>query len=223
MDLKKMPPTRGYNIVDCYSRFAFGACLKQKTAKEVSDVILRFIYLFGPPRILQTDNGKEFNNADLTSVMEEFKIRQVNGRPYHPQSQGRVERFNRTVIAYFMTQFVDTRDWPASLPEFYYKYNNRVHRSIKSMIPHQNCLKRPNFSVVVEEQIPMCNVTREEREFLEKAHIDVEEDDAEKNIDIDAVGNKNKESETLQVIPDVHLPKLQIYLKQRSPVINLQR
>jgi hypothetical protein len=92
MDLKKMPPCRGYNyicnIVDCYSRFAFGTCIKQKTAKEVSDVLLRFIYLFGPPRILQTDNGKEFNNADLTAVMEEFKTRHVNGRPYHPQSQG---------------------------------------------------------------------------------------------------------------------------------------
>lgn len=32
----------------------------------------------------------------------------------------------------------------------------------------------------------MCNLTREERIFLEKAHIDVEEDDAEGNIDIDA-------------------------------------
>nr|XP_034331617.1 uncharacterized protein LOC117690899 [Crassostrea gigas] len=42
----------------------------------------------------------------------------------------------------------------------------------------------------------MCNVTRKEREFLEKAHIDVEEDDAEENIDIDAAGNKNKESES---------------------------
>lgn len=38
--------------------------LKQKTAKEVSDVILRFIYLFGPPTYLQTYNGNEFNNAD---------------------------------------------------------------------------------------------------------------------------------------------------------------
>lgn len=35
----------------------------------------------------------------------------------------------------------------------------------------------------------MFNLTREEREFLEKAHIDVEEDDAEENIDIDAAGN----------------------------------
>ena len=93
MDLKKMPPCRGYNyicnIVDCYSRFAFGGCLKQKTAKEVSDTLLKFIHIFGPPRILQTDNGKEFNNEDLKAVMDEFKTRKVNGRPYHPQSQGK--------------------------------------------------------------------------------------------------------------------------------------
>lgn len=44
----------------------------------------------------------------------------------------------------------------------------------------------------------MCNLTREEREFLEKAHIDVEEDDAEENIDNDAAGNTNKEPEVLK-------------------------
>lgn len=38
MDLKKMPPARGYNyicnIVDYYSIFAFGACLKQKNGER---------------------------------------------------------------------------------------------------------------------------------------------------------------------------------------------
>lgn len=76
------------------------------------------------------------------------------------------------------------------------------------MIPHQKFFKRPNFSVVVEEQIPMCNLTREVREFLEKAKIDVEEDDAEENIDNDAAGNTNKEPETLQEIPDLDFPKV---------------
>ena len=98
MDLKKMPPSKGYNyicnIVNCHSRFAFGGHIKQKTAKEVTDVLLKFIHIFGPPRILQTDNGKEFNNADLKAVMEEFKTRQINGRPYHPQSQGKKNKKN---------------------------------------------------------------------------------------------------------------------------------
>ncbi|XP_071143025.1 uncharacterized protein [Mytilus edulis] len=185
MDLKKMPPCKGYNyicnIVDCYSRFAFGGHLKQKTAKEVSELLLKFIYIFGPPRILQTDNGKEFNNADLCAVIDEFKTRKINGRPYHPQSQGRVERFNRTVVAYFRAQFVDTRDWPSLLGEFYYKYNNRVNKSTRPMTPHQRFFKRPNFSMALEEQVAKCKLTKEEKEFLEMAHLDVEEDDDDNN------------------------------------------
>ena len=70
IDLKKMPPVRGFgyicNIVDCYSRFAFGGPLKGKHAKDVADLLLKFIYLFGSPRILQSDNGKEFTNSDLS-------------------------------------------------------------------------------------------------------------------------------------------------------------
>lgn len=83
-------------------RFAFGAALKTKSASEVADKIIRNgIWKYGAPRILQSDNGKEFCNADLKEVMEEMKIREIHGRPYHPQSQGRVERFNRTLVDYF--------------------------------------------------------------------------------------------------------------------------
>ena len=105
IDLKKMPASSGFNYiwsgVDCYSRFAFGRPSKGKTAKEIADIVMEWIYTFGPPRILQSDNGLEFNNNDLTAVIEEFKIRKMNGRPYHPQSQGRVERFNRSLVDFF--------------------------------------------------------------------------------------------------------------------------
>jgi transposase InsO family protein len=101
-DLMKMQPVRGFgyicNIVDCYSRFAFGGPLKGKHAKDVAGLLLKFIYLLGSPHILQSDNGKEF---DLSQVVEDFKTKQIHGRPYHPHSQGRVERFNRTLTEYF--------------------------------------------------------------------------------------------------------------------------
>ena len=79
-------------------------------------------------------------------------ISQLQNRSLHFFS-GRVERFNRTVVAYFRTQFVDTRDWPSMLGEFYYKYNNRVNKSTKPMTPYQRFFKRPNFSAVLEEQV----------------------------------------------------------------------
>ncbi|CAG2204055.1 unnamed protein product [Mytilus edulis] len=98
-----------------------------------------------------------------------------------PPCKGRVERFNRTVVAYFRAQFVDTRDWPSLLGEFYYKYNNRVNKSTRPMTPHQRFFKRPNFSMALEEQVAKCNLTKEEKEFLEMAHLDVEEDDDDNN------------------------------------------
>eukprot|EP00117_Sycon_ciliatum_P009847 scpid66238/ scgid11978/ len=73
MDLKKLPSVRGFeyvcNIADCYSRFAMGAGIKSKSAKDVCAVVLKCIYAYGPPRILQTDNGREFNNASLSQVI----------------------------------------------------------------------------------------------------------------------------------------------------------
>lgn len=65
IDLKKMPPCRGFsyilNVVDCFSRFGFGRALKGKTAKEVAEVLVNFIYLYGAPRIVQS--GK--NNCQM--------------------------------------------------------------------------------------------------------------------------------------------------------------
>ncbi|CAC5415387.1 unnamed protein product [Mytilus coruscus] len=154
-----MPPFKGYNyicnIVDCYSRFAFGGHLKQKTAKEVSELLLKFTFIFGKPRILQMDNGKEFNNADLCAMMDKFKTRKINGRPYHPQPI--------------------TRDWPSLLGEFYYKYNNQVNKSTKPMTPHQRFFKRPHFSMALEEQ-------RKKNFWRLLAHLDVEEDDDDNNL-----------------------------------------
>ena len=73
-----------------------GAGIKTKLAKELCSVIVSCMYRYGTPRILQTDNGKEFNNAALLEVMQEMALK-INGKPYRPQSQGRMERFNQIV------------------------------------------------------------------------------------------------------------------------------
>ncbi|CAC5424979.1 unnamed protein product [Mytilus coruscus] len=142
-----MPPVKGYNyicnIVDCFSRLAFGDPLKGKFAKDVAELTLKYVYLYGPPRILQSDNGKEFTNVNLAEVVSIFKTRQIHGRPYHPQSQGRVERFNRTLTEYFRKEMSLEKDWPSKLPEFYYNYNNRERKF----------LAQAHLDVEVEEEI----------------------------------------------------------------------
>src|SRR5579885_1787849 len=52
------------------------------------------------PRILHTDNGAAFVCQDMQALCAEFGIVLKHGAPYHPQSQGKVERLN----ALFKTQ-----------------------------------------------------------------------------------------------------------------------
>ena len=50
-----------------------------------------------PPKILHTDNGAEFKNNLIKSYWEGKGIYFVNETPGHPQSQGAIEAFNKTV------------------------------------------------------------------------------------------------------------------------------
>ena len=100
----------------------------------------------------------------------------MNGRPYHPQSQGRVERFNRIVVAFFSKTIYREQKWYDQLPAFYYEYNNRVNKATRPETPFQRFFGRPNFAAPTMEMVPIVNLTLEERAFLNQAHLDVEED-----------------------------------------------
>lgn len=56
--------------------------------------MLRWITAFGPPAILQNDNGLEFWNGLITGLAAEYNFKITHGRPYHPQAQGIVEQGN---------------------------------------------------------------------------------------------------------------------------------
>jgi transposase InsO family protein len=44
-----------------------------------------------------SDNGKEFCNKDVDQIIEEHGGKHITTRPYHPQSNGCVERVNYTI------------------------------------------------------------------------------------------------------------------------------
>ena len=68
---------------------------KQYTAAAVlvNEVICRY----GCPRVLLSDNGMEFNNAMITEVFAMLQIKKIYSLAYHPESNGKVERFNGTL------------------------------------------------------------------------------------------------------------------------------
>ena len=49
------------------------------------------------PHIIQSDNGKEFAAIVVHTLYTNLGIKKIQGSPYHPQSQGQVERLNKKV------------------------------------------------------------------------------------------------------------------------------
>ena len=89
---------------------------------------------FGPPVIVQSDNGREFKGA-FKELLLRYGIRIINGRPRTPRTQGLVEQANGTVkqkiIAWKRENGV--AGWAMGLPAVALQMNWTVHRAIKKM------------------------------------------------------------------------------------------
>ena len=102
--------------------------------KDVHSVIKELIDIFsviGCPKILQCDNGLEFNFDDeLKAIWKDIKI--IHGRPRHPQSQGSVERANQDIQQMLRCWLSDnvTTDWVKGLPFVQMQKNNAYNRTI---------------------------------------------------------------------------------------------
>ena len=75
--------------------------VKPLPTKE-SQHVLRYLeqeYLprYGAPEIVITDQGQEFNAVPVNQYMKEVGIERRRASPYHPQTNGRIERFHRTL------------------------------------------------------------------------------------------------------------------------------
>ena len=97
-------PDNEYNYIghfmDHFSKFHVLFPLRRKTAEEVSYMLQeRVLAYLGPPKIFHSDNGREFVNNLIRAMFEKWggDVTFVSGRPRHSQSQGLVERGNRTV------------------------------------------------------------------------------------------------------------------------------
>ena len=103
---------------DHFSKYSIATPMANKTSIEVVKVVVMWIMHFGPPKILQSDNGTEFKGA-LSILLQEHGIKVINGRPRHPQCQGMMERANGVLKEKIAAWRCDhqSASWVSSLPE----------------------------------------------------------------------------------------------------------
>ena len=94
--------SHGYNyllvIVDRFSRFMNAIPRVGISAQECTDAFTRhWVAWVGCPQHLFTDRGTQFTSSTWKSMCECLGCQLHHSTAYHPQAQGMVERFNRTL------------------------------------------------------------------------------------------------------------------------------
>ena len=84
-------------IIDVFSGFVILFALHEKDAETIATKLWDVICLIGPPKIIQSDQGSEFVNAIIQSLLRHEGISHRVITAYHPETDGKVERCNSTV------------------------------------------------------------------------------------------------------------------------------
>ncbi|XP_060845447.1 KRAB-A domain-containing protein 2-like [Rhopalosiphum padi] len=121
------------NYQDHNTKFLLLHPLESKRAIEVANKLLTIFLTFGAPKILQSDNGREFVNSiikELKDLWPQCTI--VHGRPRHPQSQGSVERSNQDIENMIRAWMKDnqSKKWSVGLQFVQFQKNSSFHRII---------------------------------------------------------------------------------------------
>ncbi|KAM9976612.1 hypothetical protein ACTFIR_010454 [Dictyostelium discoideum] len=132
----KVPSMSGHKYIIVFSDYvtkwveaaATVDCTAETTAIHYFNLI---ISRHGCPKRLLSDCGTSFLNKVISSVNELFKVKKVNTSPYHPQTDGLVERFNKTIVIMLksFTQEVHTM-WDLYLDSCLFAYRISIHSSI---------------------------------------------------------------------------------------------
>lgn len=91
-------------IVDHFTRFAQAYPTRNKEARTAADNLYNEFFLkYGFQSRILHDQGREFENKLVHQLEKTCGIFRSRTTPYHPQSNGKAERFNRTLLPLLKT------------------------------------------------------------------------------------------------------------------------
>ena len=100
----------------------------QEAATVATKITEEFFFRFSPPEQLHSDQGRQFESELIAEVCKLLGINKSRTTPYHPQSDGLVERFNRTLLAMLATISEEKPfDLEGKLRSVCMAYNTSVH------------------------------------------------------------------------------------------------
>ena len=116
-------------VQDYFTKWAEAIPLQNQTAVLITEELVKLCATYGLPEIVHSDQGRAFESTILRQTLEAFGTRKAHTSPYHPQGDGMVERFNRSLLQLLRTYVEKEEDWEQYLPLALYAYRTAQHSS----------------------------------------------------------------------------------------------
>lgn len=118
-------------LCDYFSKWTEAWAVPDHTALTVGDkVVTEFFCRFGFPKQIHSDQGREFESELFSVLCEKVGIDKTRTTPYRPQSDGLVERMNRTLLQMLSSYANQNRDnWDDNIPYVLTAYRSTIQES----------------------------------------------------------------------------------------------
>jgi transposase InsO family protein len=171
-------------VSDYFTKWTESFPMANMEAATVARIIVEEVVArFGVPGSIHSDQGVQFESHLFREMCRLLNIKKTHTTPYHPQSDGMVERFNKTLTTMLSAYVNDHHDnWDEHLPYVMMAYRAAIHETTGTT-PNKMMLGREvatPLDIVYEmptdmKRIPQNTWVWELQEKLEKAHSAVRE------------------------------------------------
>ena len=110
----------------------------EASAKSAADAntVVEFIYeniicRHGCPKYILSDRGSHFRNKVVDGLMNKFEIKHLLSTPYHPQTNGLVERFNKTLCESIAKTTENLQEWDTVINSVLFAYRTAKNSTTK--------------------------------------------------------------------------------------------
>ena len=118
-------------IADYFTRWTEAYALPNQEATTVAKKLVdEFFFRFSPPEQLHSDQGRNFESEVIAEVCKLLGVVKSRTTPYHPQSDGLVERYNKTLLDMLAKAVHDKPfQWEDNLRRLCLAYNTSVNQT----------------------------------------------------------------------------------------------
>ena len=114
-------------MMDLYTKFPAAIPLKRVDNVTVIDAMMEVFSSFGLPKVLLTDQGSVFTSKLTKAMCKEFGITKIQTTPYHPQSDGALERWHACLKGMLKRSESDIKNWDRHLKYLLFAYRSTPH------------------------------------------------------------------------------------------------